>query len=262
MSSRFTNPGPNAGPDPWLVIPRPQPNATLRLFCLPYAGGSALLYRQWPAGLPANIELCAVQLPGRGSRLSETPFTALSDLIPVLAARLRPYLDKPCVLFGHSMGAVIAFELARVWRREAYAPLGLCVSGRRAPQLPGVDKPTYALPEPEFIEMLRRLNGTPREVLENVEMMRLMLPLLRADFQLIQTYQYHDEAPLTCPLMAFGGVEDADATPAQVAAWRVQTSRAFVQHTLPGGHFFLHTEQPLLLRWLAQELYQIGRTLG
>jgi medium-chain acyl-[acyl-carrier-protein] hydrolase len=194
--------------------------------------------------------------------LREPPYTALPSLVSGLAESLHLYLDKPYALFGHSMGAVIGFELARqMRRREQQTPLCLFVSGRRAPQLPCHIPPTYNLPEPEFVEMLRGLNGTPQEVLENAEMMRLMIPALRADFQVIQTYHYAAESPLDCPIIAFGGDCDEDATPEQMQAWRAQTNADFMLRTLPGGHFFLHTAQSLLLRLLAQELYQLVRIL-
>lgn len=244
--------------NPWLVIPRPNHGASLRLFCFPYAGGSALIYHQWPDRLPANVELCAVQLPGRGSRLSESPYRELAPLVRAIADNLQPYLDKPFAMFGHSMGAVISYELIRLIQQEyGKEPLCLFVSGRRAPQLPNTTQPTYELPEPDFIEMLRRLNGTPKEVLANAEMMGLMIPLLRADFQLIQNYQYKAGPPLNCPITAFGGMLDYDATQEQIEAWGEQTRGRFSARTLPGGHFFIHTDQKLFLRLMAEELCRL-----
>jgi medium-chain acyl-[acyl-carrier-protein] hydrolase len=241
--------------NPWLMCTRPRPEARWRLLCFPYAGGGANIFRGWQDGLPSTIEVCAVELPGRAKRLLETPFTDLSSLVRIAAHALLPYLDKPFAFFSHSMGAIISFELARYLRdEEGLKPLHLFVAGRRAPQLPETDVPTYNLPEADFIQELRRLQGTPEEVLENPELMELMLPILRADFELIQTYHYTDEAPLDCPITAFGGEQDEGVSLADLEAWREQTTNTFSLHILPGNHFFLNTARPLLLKTVAREL--------
>jgi medium-chain acyl-[acyl-carrier-protein] hydrolase len=242
---------------PWLLCSRPKLEPTLRLLCFPYAGGGANIFRQWQNDLPPTVEVCAVQLPGREKRLPEPSFTDLSRLVQVAAEALLPYLDKPFALFGHSMGAAISFELARHLRHEAHLrPVHLFVSGRGAPQLPATDAPIYNLPEAEFLNELRRLQGTPEEVLEHPELMELMLPILRADFELVQTYHYSAGLPLDCPITAFGGLQDEEVSRADLEAWREQTATDFSLHMLPGDHFFLHTAQSLLLRTLAQELRQ------
>ncbi|MBD0370015.1 MAG: thioesterase [Pyrinomonadaceae bacterium] len=241
--------------NPWLVRSKPRPEAKTRLFCFPYAGGGASIFRGWQDELPQTVEVCAVELPGRGKRLLETPFTELSSLVRAAADALLPYLDKPFAFFGHSMGAVIGFELARHLRdEEGKRPLHLFVAGRRAPQLAETEAPTYNLPDAEFIDELRRLQGTPEEVLEHPELMELMIPVLRADFELIQTYGYTDGAPLGCPITAFGGDEDEGATAADLEAWAEQTTAAFSLRVLPGNHFFLNTARPHLLETIAREL--------
>src|ERR1051325_10798789 len=196
--------------DPWITIAGPNPQAGMRLFCFPYAGGSSLIYRQWHESLPYDVEVCLVQLTGRGSRLMETPYKRVGPLVEAVAGAIQPLLDRPFAFFGHSMGAIICFELARHLRRQRpdTQPAYLFVSGRRAPQFPDTDRVTYDLPEPELIAELRRLHGTPQEVLEHPELMRLMLPLLRADFELVQTYEYTPEPPLGCPIAVFGGLQD------------------------------------------------------
>lgn len=245
--------------NPWLVIQRPNPRATLRLFCFPYAGGSTLIYRAWANSLPAHVEVCGIQLPGRGSRMHEQPFFDLAELVETLAPVLAPHFDKPFAFFGHSMGAAISFEMARLLSREGKeGPRHLFVSGRRAPQFPETDRPTYNLPEPEFIEELQRLNGTPRELLENPELMQLMLPLLRADFTLCQTYKLKEAPPLACPITACGGLADKCVTREPLEGWRQHTSASFALRMLPGDHFFLHTDQSTLLRVLGQELAPLG----
>jgi medium-chain acyl-[acyl-carrier-protein] hydrolase len=231
----------------------------LRLFCFPYAGGSAVIYRAWPQKLPHIVELLAVQPPGRGARLREAPFTSLMPLVEAVAEALLPQLDKPFALFGHSLGALLCFELARHLRRlERPQPSGLFVSGAGAPQLRSTKAPIHDLPDAELIEALREFEGTPDEVLDNAELMRLMLPLLRADFKVNETYAYKSEPPLACSITVFGGAQDDQVSRERLEAWREQTRAAFALHMLPGDHFFLHSSQELLLRELSRELGQLS----
>jgi surfactin synthase thioesterase subunit len=244
---------------PWLAPYKENPAAQLRLFCFPYAGGGAPIYSRWVKSLPPQVEVCPVQLPGRGGRLLETPFTRMGPLVQDLTRELRPYSDKPFAFFGHSMGAAIGFEIARLLRREgAPSPAHLFVSGRRAPQLQRPERPTYNLPEAELIEELRRLKGTPAEVLEHPELMKVLLPVLRADFELIQTYEPRDEPPLDIPLTAFGGLEDDEVGREGLEGWRAHTIRAFSLRVFPGDHFYLTASQQLLLPALTQELFRHG----
>ena len=247
---------------PWLVCPQPNPQARLRLFCFPYAGGNAMIYRQWQSGLPQTIEVCPVQLPGRGKRIKEPPFDHARLLVEEVARALLPFFDKPFAFFGHSMGGLIGFELARHLRRNYnLQPAHLFVSGRRPPQLPRHEPNTFDLPEAEFMEALRKLQGTPPEVLQQPELMQLLLPLLRADFALCETYAYTVEPPLDCPLSVFGGLNDDDIERAQLEAWASQTNAATKVRMLPGDHFFINTQQPLLLRVLTQDLQPLMSSL-
>lgn len=242
----------------WVTCPKPRPQATLRLFCFHYAGGGALVFRTWRDSLPHSVEVCAIKLPGRGMRLRESPFTQLQPLVQHLASALLPYLDKPFVFFGHSMGGLVSFELTRLLRREhGVSPVHLFVSGHRAPQVPDPDPPIHALPESEFLQELRRLNGTPEAVLKNAELMQLLLPTLRADFAVVETYGYTPELPLDCPITAFGGLQDREVSCDELEAWRVQTNASFVLEMFPGDHFFLHSAESLLLQSLSQKLLQI-----
>lgn len=241
--------------NPWLVNTKPKPEARVRLFCFPYAGGSTAIFHKWQQELPAWVDVFAVQLPGHGSRLGEAPVTNLFKLVEMIEPALLPYFNKPFAFFGHSMGAMISFELARILRhKHGLEPLHLFVSGRSAPQLP-VEKATYDLPEAEFAEELRRLNGTPPHVLEHTELMTLMAPVLRTDFELVQTYSYTPQPPLDCPITAFGGWEDTDVTRASLEAWREQTTSDFSVRMLLGDHFFLHSARPYILHVLKKELH-------
>ena len=245
---------------PWFTSQRPNAGARLRLFCFPYAGGGAAIYRLWPQSLPSEVEACMAQLPGRGTRLREEPFTNLDALVAAIAEAIAPLLDKPFALFGHSMGAMISFELARRLREQGQPqPSHLFISGRRAPQLPNDDPISYNLPDAELGQELLRLIGTPKEVLEHPELMELMLPLLRADFSVVETYDYRPGVPLDCPLTVFGGLRDAEVSREQLEAWREQTTSEFALRMLPGDHFFLNDAQAqtLLLSAVARDLYQL-----
>ena len=249
--------------DAWVRCSQPHPQARLRLFCFPYAGGGASIYRTWSAGLPRDIEVCAIQLPGRENRLSDPPFIRLTLLVRTLAQVLGPYLDIPFAFFGHSMGALLSFELARHLRRQKRSgPVHLFVSGHRAPQLPDPDPPIHRLPDPMFVAELRRLNGTPEEVLQNAELRQLVLPVLRADFAICETYDYSSEEPLDCPIFAFGGTQDDEVSRDELGAWREQTSSSFRLRMFPGDHFFLHSAQALLMQDIAEELTAMAVTGG
>ncbi len=250
-------------PSPWIAHARSRPQAAIRLFCFPYSGGSASIFAAWAEIMPAAIEVCPIQLPGRGTRVSTPPFTAIEPLIVATVEALLPYLDKPFALFGHSMGALISFELARFLRRHhGLSPVHLCASAHRAPQLPDRGPMLHALPEPEFWEELRRLNGTPPEVLRHDELRALIQPLLRADFSVCETYAYAEDAPLACPILALGGLQDSDVTRDDLAPWRAQTEGAFAVRMLPGDHFFINTARQLLLQTLARDLSVVLQSTG
>jgi medium-chain acyl-[acyl-carrier-protein] hydrolase len=246
----------------WLQYWYRKPQARVRLFCFPYAGGGASIFRTWSGHLPQDIEVCPVQLPGREDRLLERPFSNLPSLLDALVPALLPYLDMPYALFGHSMGSLISFELARYLRQMEYShmPVHLFVSGHSAPQIPDPDPPTYHLPDSEFIEELRRLEGTPEELLQNTEFLQLLLPLLRADFALCDTYKYIHGIPLSVPISAFGGLHDPEVPLDGISAWRVQASgseesKNFRLRFFEGGHFFVHKQQDSLLQTLSQDLF-------
>jgi medium-chain acyl-[acyl-carrier-protein] hydrolase len=230
----------------------------LKMFCFPYAGGTSLVFKKWGDFLPPTVQVIAVELPGRGGQLREPPSVSLPALIDDLEWRILPLLDKPFVLFGHSMGAIIAFELARTLRRKyARQPQALLVAGRRAPQLPSSEPVTYNLPKAGFIEELIKLDGTPKEVLEHAELMEMMIPLLRADFQLVQTYEYQSETPLRCPIIVYGGLQDHHVTRDMLLPWKEHTTSRCEVRMLPGDHFFIRSSQALLLGSLARELREV-----
>jgi surfactin synthase thioesterase subunit len=225
--------------DVWLTRLRTHQLGRLQLVCFSYAGGSASAYRTWPDNLPADVDICAVQLPGRDNRLAERPFTRLLDLVEALADVLEPNLRAPFALFGHSMGALVAFELTRELRRRGGPqPLRLFVSACRAPQLPDPDPPIHLLPEPALLEELRRLDGTPTHVFENPELRSLVLPALRADFSVCETYVHESDEPLAASISAFGGAADNEVSQDQLEGWRTQTSASFTLRIFAGNHFY------------------------
>src|SRR5689334_20484357 len=187
----------------WISPGRPRSGTRLRLFCLPYAGGGASMFHPWVEALAPSIDVRAVQLPGRENRLPEEPFIALNPLVAALADVIAPQLDMPYALFGYSMGALIVFELARELARvHARTPVKLMVAAHRAPHIRDPDPDIHDLPEPRFIQAIRRLHGTADEVLDHPELRSLLLPLLRADFTLCETYRHEVADPLECPIVA------------------------------------------------------------
>lgn len=228
----------------WFAARRPKPEARLRIFGFPYAGGAASVFREWHDLLPATVELLPVELPGRGARWNEPPFTRLGQLVEALADAIVPYLDRPFHFFGHSLGAFVSFELARQLRRGGQPqPARLCVSAARAPHIAVVDRRLRDLPEPRLKRTLLELNGTPRAVLEHDELMRMVLPVLRADFAVYETYGYVSEPPFDFPIAVCGGMDDDQVSPNALAAWREHTRAAFSLRIVPGDHFFLHEQQ-------------------
>lgn len=243
--------------DPWVVCPRPNPNAKLRLFCFPYAGGDASIFQSWPASLPASVEVCALRLPGRSTRLAEPPFTALEPLVETVAEAISPHLlGKPFAFFGHSMGAILGFELVHLFHeRLGLTPAHLFVSGHAAPHIPRSEPPTYDLPEPEFVAKIRQLNGTPGEVLDNRELLQIVLPTLRADFAVCETYVYRHRRPLPCPISTYGGLGDESVSRSDLQAWRLHTRGGLTVRMFPGDHFFIHSAKSLVCDVLARDLY-------
>jgi len=235
-----------------------QGNATrLCLFCFPYAGGSAQVFRPWRRHFSPEIDVCLVHLPGRGNRFGEPPFTRMRLLVDAIAYHIRGELRHPFAFYGHSMGAVIGFELARVLRgKYGIEPSRLFLSGRRAPHA-GRSKPTtFDLPHDEFIAEVRRLNGTPKELLDNPETSKLFLPVLKADFELVETYEYEPEPQLSCPITVYGGLIDKDVPVTALREWQEHTTAQFEMRLFPGDHFFIHTSKPEFLEAFRLDLLE------
>ena len=249
----------------WFSVPRPVKQPKLRLFCFSYAGGNASTYRDWHEQLPSDVEVCSIQLPGRGARFKEQAFTSLDNLLTALVDEIRPYTEEPYVLFGHSMGAQVAFELARTFRDLGFPePSCLIVSGRSAPQQKKKNKtPIYKLAEPEFREEIRRLNGTPSKALNNPELMDIVSPILRADFQLIETWNYQPSDPIDVPVLALGGIKDSQVSMDDLEQWKQVTCGPFCLELFSGDHFFINEVKDPLLKTVRQAIDTVlGRTEG
>jgi medium-chain acyl-[acyl-carrier-protein] hydrolase len=228
-----------------------------RLFCLPGAGGSAASFRGWSARLPSEIEVFGVQLPGRGHLVAEPPYRGMRALVLDLAAAMKGLLDRPFMLFGHSMGALVAFELARQLRRvDAVTPIALFAAACPAPQLPRRQKPLHALPSAQLWAEIRRLGGTPDPVLQSDDLMAMLEPALRADLAICETYEYLDDRPLDCPLTVIAGADDDDVSAAELEAWRTQTSSSFRVEMLRGGHFFAGGDLSRVVDMIEREAIQ------
>jgi medium-chain acyl-[acyl-carrier-protein] hydrolase len=234
----------------------PDPAAQIRLFCFPNAGGGVALLHSWLNGLPAAIQLCPIHLPGRDKRRAETPFVRMNSLVRSVCDALEPFLGLPFALFGHSLGALTAFEVARELRRRSLAsPARLFASAHRAPQIPRTLAPIHHLPEPAFIEgLIQRYDAIPAVVLTDKQLMDMFLPALRADLEILETYVYQPDPPLTCPISAFGGVLDSTVAKGQLEAWQQQTDSSFRLQMFPGKHFFLKEARPEVLQVICSDL--------
>jgi medium-chain acyl-[acyl-carrier-protein] hydrolase len=226
---------------PWVMRFDARPAAGLRLYCVPFAGAGAPAYRPWAPLLPPAVELRAVQPPGRQDRIREAPFTACRDLVGALAGALAPELgDLPFALFGHSMGGLVCFELARELRRRgAPMPVLVGVSAWPAPQRPRAVRPVADLPDEALAAHVHRLGGMPDAVLGEPELLASVLPTLRADYRVCETYAYEPEPPLDCPITVFGALADPLAAPSDLEAWAAQTTRPLSLRTYQGHHFYL-----------------------
>jgi surfactin synthase thioesterase subunit len=226
----------------------------MRLFCFPYAGAGASIFVQWIDGLLPDVEVCPVQLPGRENRIAEPCLTRIDEVADFATEALMPYFDTDFAFFGHSLGALIAYQVAQRLAAST-SPQHLIVSGRRAPQILRRDEPTWNLPDPDFKEHLKSLNGTPTEVLDNDELMQLLLPTIRADFYLDETYFHVDNCQkLRCPITVLTGDRDVEVSESNILPWKDLTINEFKVKTLRGDHFFINKNVNLVLKSLANIL--------
>ncbi len=243
----------------WFQVLQPVSVPTKRIFCMPYAGGSASAFASWQEDFSFNVEVCSIQLPGHFGRMHEPCINRLGKMISQLLQAMRPYLaDCPYYFFGHSMGARVAFEIACAIKKEGLpGPRELFVSGARAPHLPRKRKIIHDLPHDEFIEEVDKINGTPKEVFENNELLELILPILRADFAVCETWEEKIEDILDCPLRVFGGLNDPGVDLEDLDAWQECSSSEFKRHMFPGDHFFIQPHKKALLRIIEKHILSL-----
>jgi medium-chain acyl-[acyl-carrier-protein] hydrolase len=250
----LTNHGGSSSRDrTWFLTP-PDRAAKVRVFCFPFAGGSAAFYWRWRRAA-AWLDICPVELPGRGFRSRERPEHRAAPLIEGVGRALAPELAGPYALFGHSMGALLCFELAR-WLRSAGLPppAHIFASARRAPHLVDRQQPRARLPEPDLLKTIAGLGGIKEELLSNRDLLDLVIPRLRADLAVCEDYRYVAEAPLSVPLTVFGGADDPEAARAELEGWRAHTSGPVSVHIFPGDHFFIERGYELVLQAIERAL--------
>jgi medium-chain acyl-[acyl-carrier-protein] hydrolase len=228
----------------WFVASGDTACSQYRLFCFPYGGAGSGAFRAWGKALVPGMEICAVVPPGRERRFMEPRFESVEPLVACLAKEIVPLLDRPFAFFGHSVGALIAFELARRLRRGGLAqPRHLFVSGRAAPQCPGRGGELRNLSGDALVEAVRRISHAADGPPPDPAMIKALEPLLRSDFSITETYRYVPDAPLDIPISAFGATEDATVGVPEVLEWRAQTTMAFECEIFEGGHFFIDTHR-------------------
>jgi len=258
ISTNYGSPAAN-----WISARTRIDGARIRLFCLPHAGAGTAMYNIWKRFLPAFVEVCPVQIPGREARLAEPSITDCSRLISEMTSALTFYMDKPYAIFGHSMGALLALDLARSLRSAGLPePSCLFVSGRNATHVPMKHGAIHQMPDDKFLEALAtRYGGLPQEILDTPELLELYLPILRADLTLLETHRYEALAPLDCPIIAFSGKDDRNVSVEGLNAWSEHTTAEFAAKWFDGGHFYLNSPSRTdLLEFLGDKLATLTTT--
>jgi medium-chain acyl-[acyl-carrier-protein] hydrolase len=226
--------------DDWFITFKPKHTAAIRLFCFHYGGGGASIFRQWANDIIEFAEVVSIQLPGREERYNEPLLSDLHVIIDKLCINFTNYTNKPFIFFGHSLGALIAFELARALRKKGmFQPKKLIVSGTKAPQICSNEPFLHKLSDEKFLKELEKYNGIPHSIITDKELISMFLPAIRADFCISETYQYKIEPPLTYPIVALGGLDDNTFNKEWLIEWKEQTNDSFKYYFLPGNHFFI-----------------------
>ena len=250
----------NGANDPWLIRPVSRASAEVRLVCFPNAGAGASAFARWHLLLPPSVELWVVQLPGRENRHREPFLTDLRTISDAITSSIVPLADRPLALFGHSMGAVTAFETAKRLRARGVRLSALFLSGRGAPHWPNPSEDLDQLSDDDFIAAVdHRYGGVPALLKEDVEFRQLYLPVLRADIAAVSHHRDTEAPPFECPVHVLGGTGDVTAPREALEGWRRHGVGEFKVHLFPGGHFFVQTATGAVLELLAAELARAAR---
>jgi surfactin synthase thioesterase subunit len=227
--------------DKWFLRANTKPSVKLRLFCLPYAGGDSSIFKGWSEVLPDYIELVAIQLPGRSVRIKESSLESMQAMVDGIYHAILPLLDRPYLILGHSLGARVAFELIhRLNQSQFILPRHFIASGSRAPHIEWAYKKLHTLPDGEFVDELRQLNGTPTEVLDNRELMQFLMPMLRADFAISDNHVTNQTTHLDCSASVFHGELDTLVKINDAKEWQHHFSKPINFETFSGDHFFIN----------------------
>lgn len=230
----------------FIYRPKPNDDALIRLFCFPYAGAGAAVFRLWPNHLPEYVDVVSIHAPGRAHRLREAPLRRVDAIVELASICFLPLLDRPFALFGHSLGAIVAAEFARLLLAQGQAPLHLFVSSR--PPKINTKQLLYRLPDSDFIAAINeRYQGIPQEIMAHADLLTLLLPALRADFEALETFDHVNRAKLTCPTTVYGGASDQIAPRAELEGWNEETVDRCRIRMFPGDHFYLNTHSKALL---------------
>lgn len=242
-------------PDPydnWLMFRKPRPQAAIRLLCFHHAGGAALAYRSWVDRMPAFVDVCPVQLPGRSTRMNEEPGRNVDVMVASLLRAIEPLLDRPLALFGHSMGATLAFAAAQVLERKQAQVVHLFAAGRRAP-IPEYKTDLHRLTDAGLEAYLRQLGGTPDIVFQEPDLRANVFSLLRADFEMNDRFTAVGRLQ-NVPICAMGGNQDEHVPVAALDHWRGLTDVGFNRHLFQGGHFFVRDEETAVIQHVSSTL--------
>lgn len=250
----ITTPAHSGARGQWVVIPRPAPNAKLRLFCFPYAGGSASTFFSWAENMPPEIELCAIEPPGRHSRIDEPIPNTMDEMVNDVTPALIPYLDRPFAMFGHCLGSILMFEVTRRLIDDHHQqPIYLFASGAPPPHRYLVPN-FHARSNEEFLHVLQAIGLAQPEVLADPDIVRTMLPMVRADFDIASKYKLDGATGIDVPITTFAADSDVFAPPKIVEQWRLETHSYFASHTFSGGHYFLVPERLAMTQIIAAQM--------
>jgi medium-chain acyl-[acyl-carrier-protein] hydrolase len=232
-----------------------QLKSKVRLFCFPYSGANATIYSSWADSLPGSIEICAIQYPGHGNRIGDRLRYHVDDLIESILPDVTTRLDIPYAFFGHSLGALVGYEISKKLPTQG-SLVHVFVSAHRAPQIPDPNPTLHNLDDLTFLDRIVKLGGMEKELIQSKELVEIILPILKADFTICENYQFQDKYILDCPVSVFGGLEDLYISRNDLLAWKELTSRAFSLRMFPGDHFFIRKSQYYILQVIARELNQ------